>query len=35
MNKKVLYVGVDDQSFHATALLKDTGEVIETKCKPT
>ncbi len=28
-------VDVDDLSFHATAFLKDTGEVIETKRKPT
>lgn len=37
MNKKILSVGidVDDQSFHCTAFLKETGEVIETKTKPT
>lgn len=37
MKKEILYVGidVDDQAFHVTAFLKDTGEVIEDKCKPT
>ena len=37
MNEKIIYIGldVDDQSFHCTAFLKETGEVIETKTKPT
>jgi transposase len=37
MKKEILHVGidVDDQAFHVTAFLKDTGEVVEDKCKPT
>lgn len=37
MNKNVLYVGidVDDNSFHVSAFIKESGEIIEGKCKPT
>lgn len=37
MKKNVLYVGidVDDNSFHASAFIKESGELIERKCKPT
>ena len=36
MQENVIYVGVDvdDNSFHVTALMPETGEVIETKTKP-
>lgn len=35
MQENVIYVGVDvdDNSFHVTALMPETGEVIETKTK--
>lgn len=34
---KVIYVGidVDDKAFHASALIKSSGEVVEIKCRPT
>ena len=37
MNKNVIYVGidVDDNSFHVSAFLKESGELIEKKSKPT
>ena len=37
MSKNIIYVGVDvdDQSFHATAFMPDTGEIYEYKVKPT
>lgn len=37
MSQKIIYVGVDvdDNSFHATALFPETGEVLEYKTKPT
>ena len=36
MNKNVIYVGidVDDNSFHVSAFLKESGELIEKKSKP-
>jgi transposase len=37
MSKKIVYVGVDvdDKSFHITAFLPSTGEIVEHKAKPT
>lgn len=37
MEKKVVHVAidVDDNSFHASAFFKDSGEIVEFKCKPT
>ena len=36
MSKNIIYIGidVDDNSFHITGIINDTGEVLETKCKP-
>jgi len=36
MNEKIVYIGldVDDQSFHGAALMPDSGELIEFKCRP-
>ncbi len=37
MNQNILYVGldVDDTQYHGSAFNKDTGEVIDFKCRPT
>jgi len=37
MSKNIIYIGidVDDNSFHITGIINDTGEVLETKCKHT
>ncbi len=36
MKEKVIYIGldVDDQNFHGAALIAETGEVIDFKCRP-
>ena len=37
MQKDIVYVGVDvdDTSFHGSAFFKETGEILEFKCRPT
>ncbi len=37
MNQNVVYVGidVDDVSYHASALDRRTGEVLDFRCRPT
>ena len=37
MNQNILHVGldVDDTQYHGTAFNKETGEVINFRCRPT
>jgi len=37
MKRNIIYVGldVDETQYHGTALDKNTGEVIDFKCRPT
>ncbi len=37
MNQNVIYVGidVDDVSYHGSALDRNTGEVLDFRCRPT
>jgi hypothetical protein len=37
VNHTIVYVGldVDDTQYHGSALNKNTGEVIDIKCRPT
>ena len=37
MNQTIIHVGldVDDTQYHGSALNKDTGEIIDFKCRPT
>ena len=37
MKQNILYVGldVDDTQYHGSAFNKDTGEILDFKCRPT
>ncbi len=37
MKRNIIYVGldVDDTKYHGSALNKNTGEVVDFKCRPT